>query len=99
MTGQYEPALPVDASPPTLNCPACGVPLIEAQGRGRHDRDGNYIEHREGCRCAWCGWMWFDDMEPMKCTCGALVRVEIDDETAFAKVVENAVEPVTAPGR
>lgn len=70
-----------------LACPECGVALIPAHGRGRYDREGNYIEHREGCRCAWCGWMWFDDRPPVTCACGAVVRVEVDDVYAHAKLV------------
>ena len=75
---------------PLLACPECGEPLIPAHGRGRYDRDGNYIEHRDGCRCPWCQWMWFDDADPVRCACGALVVVEIDDDAAYATTAKEA---------
>ena len=74
---------------PWLGCPECGEPAVEAHGRGRYDADGNYIEHRDGCRCAWCDWMWFDDRAPVACRCGALVGVVIDDGHAYARDVNN----------
>lgn len=75
---------------PKLGCPRCGEPLIAAHGRGRYDRDGNYIEHRDGCRCAWCGWMWFDDAAPVRCECGAAVRVDVDDDHAYTTETPDA---------
>lgn len=62
---------------PKLKCPECGDPLVSAHGRGRYDADGNYIEHRHGCRCRYCDWMWFDDAKPVRCECGALVGVGV----------------------
>jgi len=72
---------------PKLDCTECGTALIPPHGRGRHDRDGNYVGHRSTCRCRWCGWIWFDDAEPVTCECGATVRVECDDGHAFAATV------------
>lgn len=72
---------------PKLSCPECGVPLVPATGRGRHDKDGNYVEHRDGCRCPWCDWVWFDDEPPVECECGARVVVVIDDDAAYARTV------------
>ncbi len=77
------------AKSPWLDCPQCGVPVIEAHGRGKYDSDGNYCEHRDGCRCAWCDWMWFDDCDPVACKCGALIGVHIDDGHAYARDVNN----------
>lgn len=74
-------------NPPKLDCPECGEGLIPAHGRGLHDEDGNYVEHRDGCRCHWCDWVWFDDAAPMQCACGAVCRVHCDDDHAFATVV------------
>ena len=71
-----------------LNCPECGVALIPATGRGRHDRDGNFVAHRDGCRCSWCDWVWFDDEPPVECKCGARGKVEIDDGAAYATEVQ-----------
>lgn len=73
---------------PVLNCPDCGEPLISAHGRGRFDEDGNFIEHRGSCRCPWCGWMWFDDQEPVVCACGSVVGVNCDDDHAYAVVLK-----------
>lgn len=70
--------------PPKLACPSCGTGLIPPHGRGRYDDDGNYIEHRDGCRCPWCEWMWFDDTDPVHCECGAHVLVRVDDDHAYA---------------
>lgn len=72
---------------PWLDCPGCGEPAIEAHGRGRHDSDGNFIEHRDACRCAWCNWTWFDGCEPVACKCGALVSTKEDDGYIYARVV------------
>jgi hypothetical protein len=71
---------------PSLSCPACDVPLIPAEGRGRIDRDGNDIVHADDCRCRWCGWLWWEEVDPVECACGAQVYVVIDDAIAFAKV-------------
>ena len=73
--------------PPKLLCPECNVPLIEANARGRLDKSGEWIEHRAGCRCAWCDWAWHDDDEPTLCDCGALVGVCCDDGVASAEVL------------
>jgi hypothetical protein len=75
------------ADMPMLQCPWCGVDLIAPHGRGRHDNDGNIIEHRTNCRCRWCDWMWFDDAVAVTCACGAVVRVDCDDGSAYAKLV------------
>lgn len=74
---------------PNLACPECGVPLLPATMRARHDDDGNLIEHRLGCRCAWCEWMWSDDDDPVRCACGALVGVSVDDDAAYATTIED----------
>jgi hypothetical protein len=78
---------------PKLDCPECGVPLIPAHGRGRFNDDGEYVVHRDGCRCHWCQWVWFDDMDPVKCACGAAVVVDIDDKSASAKFVRFETTP------
>lgn len=65
---------------PKLPCPECGEALIEASGRGRYDDDGNFIEHRLG---PYCDWMWFDDIEPVRCECGTWVGIEVDDGAAY----------------
>lgn len=70
---------------PSLDCPECSTPLIPAHGRGRTDEDGNYVEHRDGCRCHWCGWIWLDDADPVTCACGAIVVVAVDEEYAYAR--------------
>lgn len=77
---------------PMLRCPECGTPLIAPHGRGRYDRDGNYHEHRDGCRCAWCDWMWFDDADPVRCQCGSLVCVDANDDHASAKIVQEGTK-------
>lgn len=76
----------VDA--PKLDCPSCGVGLIPAHGCGRYDENGNFLEHRNGCQCPWCEWMWSDDADPVTCGCGAVVGVRIEDETACAVEVQ-----------
>lgn len=86
--GRHTPPLPscgTDAAGavPKLDCPSCGVPLVPAHSRGAYDRDGNYVQHSETCRCSNCRWMWFDDAEAVACACGARVLVEVDDENAF----------------
>lgn len=73
---------------PSLVCPNCGEPLIPPSGRGGFDDDGNYIEHREACRCPHCAPMWFDDAPPVRCACGITARVEVDDEHAYAREIE-----------
>lgn len=77
------------AEVPELNCPSCGVGLIKAHERGRFDEHGNFTGHRDECRCRWCDWVWWDDRPPVKCGCGALVRVAIDDGHAYAEEVSN----------
>jgi hypothetical protein len=81
---------------PKLACPNCGVDLIAAHGRGLHNANGEYIEHRDGCRCAWCDWMWFDDHEPATCECGARVVVRIDDDRAFSSMLEQRCDDAQA---
>lgn len=73
---------------PYLGCPECGEPVLQATNRGRYNADGEYVAHRDGCRCAWCDWMWFDDVEPERCVCGTLVGVSVDDSHAYPKPVE-----------
>lgn len=73
---------------PKLPCPECGHPAIAAHGRGRYDSDGNYCEHRDGCRCHWCSWMWFDDADPVRCACGVLLKISVDDDAAYVTQVE-----------
>ncbi len=73
--------------PPMLDCPKCSKPLIPATGRGRFDSDGEYLEHRDACRCPRCDWMWFEESDPVDCECGARVRVVVDDERAYASEV------------
>lgn len=68
-----------------LDCPKCSKPLIPATGRGRFDSDENFIAHGYGCRCRWCGWIWFDDSDPVDCECGARVCVESDNGVAYAQ--------------
>lgn len=75
------------ATRPALSCPECGADgLIPADGRGRYDRDGNDIAHRDECRCRWCDWWWWNHPEPVTCACGARVIVDVDDGTARAAV-------------
>lgn len=85
-------ATPTRATPPSsrrvLDCPECCAPLIPAHGRGRFDEDGEFVEHREGCRCPWCDWAWFDDQDPVTCACGVAVVVKCDDQYAYASVKE-----------
>lgn len=72
---------------PMLDCPECGTPLVRPHGRGYYDKDGEYIAHRDGCRCRWCDWMWFDDQPTDDCECGACVTVEVDEQHAYARAV------------
>lgn len=72
---------------PCLECPKCDEPLFQATNRGRHDEHGNYIGHRLECRCRWCDWIFFDDVPPVTCECGAVVRIDCDDYTAYAKLI------------
>jgi hypothetical protein len=78
---------------PELDCPSCGTGLIKAHGRARLDTD-EIISHRDECRCRWCEWVWWDSEPPVKCGCGALVRVSIDDGHAYAEEVEPAEQEV-----
>jgi hypothetical protein len=76
---------------PALSCPECGKDgLIPADGRGRHDSDGNEIRHADSCRCRWCDWWWTDDMPHVTCSCGAVVGVDIEDNHAYAKLIAEA---------
>jgi hypothetical protein len=79
---------------PWLNCPECGGDVLQAKRRGYYEDDGEgeYIEHRDGCRCPYCGWMWSEEDEPERCGCGALceVRVYGPDEVAAVLVEEKA---------
>lgn len=68
---------------PFLECPECDAPLVLAWGRGRIDRDGNEILHRETCRCRWCRWWWRADQDPVTCACGYVGRVDADEGHAF----------------
>jgi hypothetical protein len=72
---------------PFLDCLSCGEDLIPAHGRACLEEDGG--EHRDGCRCPYCQWVWYDDREPVRCKCGALVRVKVEDETAYAVEVRS----------
>jgi hypothetical protein len=72
---------------PHIDCPKCGESLFPATNRGRHDDDGNYIPHRIECRCRWCDWIWFDDVAPVRCECGAVVGIDCDDNEAHAKLI------------
>lgn len=73
---------------PCLNCPECGRPAISAHGRGRYDKDGNDIPHKDECRCRWCNWWWYSDMDPVVCVCGARIKVMADDdENAYVECV------------
>jgi hypothetical protein len=75
---------------PSLACPECGIDLIPAHGRGRFDRDGNEIVHRDECRCRWCDWWWYEDEDPVTCACGAVVGVSVDDDHAYTKLISAA---------
>lgn len=81
---------------PYLDCPECGKPLIPASGRGQL-RDGEYMDHRDGCRCPYCHWVWLDDGDLVTCSCGAVARVALGDDDsdegpahyAYAELVES----------
>lgn len=74
-----------DRTRPALACPECGEEgVIPAHGRGRNDRDGNEVWHRDTCRCRWCTWWWSDDADPVVCQCGAAIGVVVDDDHAYA---------------
>lgn len=73
---------------PSLDCPECGVALIPAHGRGRHDYNGDEIMHADACRCRWCDWWWYDDGTPYACACGASVVVKEDGGSVSASTVE-----------
>lgn len=77
-----------EVTPPMLDCPECGVPLLPATDRGRRDKDGNEISHGIACRCRWCDWMWWEDDPVVRCKCGAVVCVEDDDGFAYAVTVD-----------
>ena len=75
---------------PWLDCPECGDPLIEAQTRGRVDRDGNEFQHRTACRCRWCDWRWIDDgVTTFRCACGTFAQVYSDEGVAFVREVDD----------
>ena len=82
---------------PFLECTECGVKLIPADMRGLWDDEGGFVEHREGCRCSRCDWMWSENYEPVRCGCGARVIVAVDDNDgprAYARTVEeHEVQP------
>jgi predicted RNA-binding Zn-ribbon protein involved in translation (DUF1610 family) len=85
---------------PWLNCPSCNKPLIEAQARGRKDKEGNEIEHRISCRCMWCDWRWLDDgVTKFKCECGTVAMVKEDDGFAYAHEVDICTDNVTTVRR
>lgn len=81
---------------PLLDCPVCGVPLIPALGRG-HWEDDNPIDHEDACHCGQCDWWWFDDMSPVRCVCGALVKVECDEEYAYSTEIVDEESEEAAP--
>lgn len=68
---------------PYLPCHECGEPLAPAEGRGRVDRDGNEIPHRDECRCRWCDWRWHEPGPVYVCQCGARSRVCCDEDHAY----------------
>lgn len=74
---------------PYLPCPECGEDLAPAYGRGRHDRDGNEIWHRDACRCRWCEWWWSDDGPVHLCVrCRTRSRVDVDDDNVYMRAVK-----------
>lgn len=72
---------------PWLQCPSCDEDLIQATHRARYDHNGELVEHRDGCRCPWCEWMWYDSDPIVTCQCGAAACVRIDDDRAYASEV------------
>ena len=77
----------------SLDCPECGEPLAPAEGRGRTDRDGNEVRHRDDCRCRWCDWRWYEPGPVYVCPCGTRARVSCDDGTAYLTEIEPEVTP------
>lgn len=75
--------------PPKLNCPNCGEGLIPATDWGADDEDENFVTHPFECDCGDCDWVWWDNQPPVRCSCGVLVRVEIDDDHAYAHEVDD----------
>lgn len=78
---------------PYLDCPECSEPLFPATRRGRHDEDRNFIRHRDECRCRWCQWIWFDNVAPVTCACGAVVGIDCEDGDATAKLIKPMARP------
>lgn len=73
---------------PFLPCPDCGADLIPATGRGRINKDGEEVRHRDACRCAWCEWWWDESHDIFACKCGSISRVSCEDSLAFAVTVK-----------
>jgi DNA-directed RNA polymerase subunit RPC12/RpoP len=69
---------------PSLECPECGAEAIPATGRGRNT-DDEFIEHRDGCRCSYCDWVWMDGTE-VTCACGAKLITDVDDGYAYVRL-------------
>lgn len=80
---------------PTLRCPVCDAPVLQAEDRGRFDKDGNFIRHRCNGKHGCCGWVWWDDQQETCGGCGAVVRVEVEDGYAYSVVVPS--KPAGAP--
>lgn len=87
---QTPPAPATDVAPqaPKLNCPNCGEGLIPATDWGADDEDGNFVTHPRECGCGDCNWQWWDNQPPVACSCGSLVRVHVDDDSAYAREVD-----------
>jgi hypothetical protein len=74
-----------DEKIPAMECPMCGIEAIPATGRGRNT-DDEFVEHREGCRCAHCTWVWADSHE-VTCHGWQPVRAKESEALAWASQV------------
>lgn len=73
---------------PFLDCPECGEPLFPATARGFTDDYGEYIDHPAECRCGECDWWWWETFELTACACGARCTVDVDEDRAYAHLVD-----------
>lgn len=82
-----------NADPPSLDCPECGEASVAAIGRGYYDDEGDFVAHRDECRCLCCDWVWSECSDNVVCVCGASLYVAVD-EYPYVKAISEESDDV-----